>query len=96
MRCLTRWISLLPTDLNFKNVDEKHRKYARDACPLFEMRKGAFFLSHGIFICGLTEMIAAHAMTPQDIYRQAEHQVFVLEVLDKKGGVVGVGHGGSL
>ena len=55
-----------------------------------------FFLSHGIFICGLTEMIAAHAMTPQDIYRQAEHQVFVLEVLDKKGGVVRFGHGGSL
>ncbi len=26
-------------------------------------------------------------MTPQDIYRQAEHQVFVLEVLDKKGEV---------
>lgn len=43
-----------------------------------------FFLRHGAFICGLSGAIAAHAMTPQDIYRQAEHQVFVLEVLDKK------------
>ena len=46
-----------------------------------------FFLCCWIFICGFTGTVAAHAMSPQDIYRQAEHQVFVLEVLNEKGEV---------
>jgi tetratricopeptide (TPR) repeat protein len=48
---------------------------------------GIFLFRHFIFIGGLSGAIAVHAMTPQEIYRQAEHQVFVLEVLDEKGEV---------
>ena len=43
-------------------------------------------LHYGIFIGGLIgTVIDAYALTPQEIYRQAERQVFVLEVLDEKG-----------
>ena len=40
------------------------------------------------FVCGLiTVALDAHALTPQEIYRQAERQVFVLETLNEKGDV---------
>ena len=43
-------------------------------------------LHYGILLGGVIgTAIEAYALTPQEIYRQAERQVFVLEVLDEKG-----------
>lgn len=45
-------------------------------------------LNSFLFICGLTGVVLdAQAMSPQEIYRQAERQVFVLEVLNEQGAV---------
>ncbi|MBI5752952.1 MAG: tetratricopeptide repeat protein [Hydrogenophilales bacterium] len=45
-------------------------------------------LNYFLFICGLTGVVLdAHALSPQEIYRQAERQVFVLEVLNEQGAV---------
>lgn len=42
----------------------------------------------GIILCGLMGVtIDARALSPQEIYRHAERQVFVLEVLDEQGAV---------
>jgi len=45
-------------------------------------------LNSFLFFCGLTGVtLDAHAMSPQEIYRQAERQIFVLEVLNEQGAV---------
>jgi tetratricopeptide (TPR) repeat protein len=47
-------------------------------------------LPHALFVfAALIAVISdAHALSPQEIYRQAEHQVFVLEALNAQGEVV--------